>query len=458
MGFEYTYSPGEPMGRHVRAPFIRCFATEEGQVGNVFATIYYNLTQDEDDPPLSYIPGIDVGVDRVLLPGGGEIRVSTSKSASKDGGKETFIVLDETHLWTTKELRRTYRTATRNLRKRKKGSGTWFYECTTMFCPGEESAAEATYAEAESLREGRKKRGRHRLLYDHRYGECQDTADAEALRDALRDAYGDALAWMDLDGLVDEFYDLRNEEDDSKRYFLNARTSAADAWMREEEWLGCKDPTKTLNKGDLVTLGLDGAVRDDATAIVACRVSDGHMQLIGLWERPEGAAGDGWQVDREEVDAKVRWAMRYFQVAGFYCDPPHWQDYVDLWNRDFGEKMQVKATARRPLEWWTNRPTAISSALERFHEAACDKRISYRPADDFGEGTDEFKLALGLSRHVINARRRVTRGGTQIAKETPKSKKKIDAAMAAVLAYECACDARAQGVKPVEFQMPKRIR
>lgn len=95
LGFRYVYAPGEPMGKPVRAPYVRCLATEEGQTSNVFDTIHYNLTGDPDDaeaPLLSYVPGVDVGVDKVLLPGRGQIRISTASSSSKDGGKETFAV------------------------------------------------------------------------------------------------------------------------------------------------------------------------------------------------------------------------------------------------------------------------------------------------------------------------------------------------------------------------------
>jgi hypothetical protein len=88
LGFVYTYEPGEPMGKHVTAPFIRLMATEEGQVGAVYETILYNLT--DEDCPLSQVPGVDAGLARVFLPWGGEIRPSTASSASKDGGKETF--------------------------------------------------------------------------------------------------------------------------------------------------------------------------------------------------------------------------------------------------------------------------------------------------------------------------------------------------------------------------------
>jgi hypothetical protein len=352
-----------------------------------------------------------------------------------------------------------YRTITRNMRKRKKISGTWFLETTTMFAPGEESMAEATYAEAEALREGRK-RGRHRLLYDHRWGECKDLGDEQALRVALREAYGDAMLWIDEDGLVDEFHDLRNQAADSRRYFLNARTSVADAWITEPEWTACKRAGRVLKRRDMVTLGLDGSVRNDATALVASRVTDGHLELIGLWEKPDGPTGEGWQVDRESVDARVAWAMKHFQVVGFFMDPAHWQDYADRWTNEYGEKMQVKATLKRPIEWWTNRPKPMAAALERLSEAIAEERVSYTPADDRGEGTREFELALAFNRHILNARRRESRGGIVIGKEHPHSERRIDGAMAATLAYEATCDARAAGIRPrgPELVVPKRIR
>jgi hypothetical protein len=50
-------------------------------------------------------------------------------------------------------------------------------------------------------------------------------------------------------------------------------------------------------------------------------------------------------------------------------------------------------------------------------------------------------------RHVLNAKRRpMGRNHMGIGKEHPKSPKKIDAAMSAVLAYECRADAVAAGI------------
>jgi hypothetical protein len=51
-----------------------------------------------------------------------------------------------------------------------------------------------------------------------------------------------------------------------------------------------------------------------------------------------------------------------------------------------------------------------------------------------------------LTRHVLNARRSFGRAGIAIHKEFPASRRKIDAAMAAVLAYEARADAVAMGL------------
>ncbi len=438
LGFRYEYVAGEPMGRPVNVPVIRIMATEEEQSGKVYDNVYFNLTEG----PLADVPGIDPGVTRTNLPGGGDITPSTGAAASKDGGKETFVVFDESHLYNTPELRRMYKTVTRNLRKRKKFAGTWYLETTTMFAPGEDSVAEVTYEQAEAILE-RRFRGRPRTLFDHRWGECADITVEADLRAAILEAFGEAIEWNDLDGTVDEFYKLQSDEADSRRYFLNAKTSTVDAWIQEQAWKDIEKPALRLQPGDVITLGFDGSIRDDSTALVGCRVSDGHLQMLEhagsptCWEKPPGPAGEGWQVDRVAVDAAVHAMFSTYKVVGFYCDPPYWQDYVDAWSSQFADQLEVKGTQNRPLEWWTNRPNLMSRALARLHDA-----IMVGDTSHDGGGV--------LTRHIRNARRRESRGGTVIMKEHPKSMRKIDAAMAATLAYECRADAIALGVTGIE--------
>ncbi len=455
-GFEYEYDEGEPMGRPVVAPFIRILATEENQTGNTFRTVYYNLT--DRDCPLYQWPGIDAAKREIFLADGGEIRASTASASSKDGGLETHSTMDESHLYVTDELREMKSVVEANMWKRKRGAGTWYLETTTMYEPGEESAAEATYNEAEALAEGRKKRGSHRLYFDHRWGDVPDLTDEAALRQGLREAYGDALAWMDEDSLVDQVYDTRTAEQRVRRYMLNAKTSAKDAWLKEHEWRACRDSTKQLRLGDTITLGFDGSWNEDATALVACHVGLGHIELIGCWEKPEGPEGEGWQVPRDEVDVAVAAAFRDYHVVGMYADPPHWTDWLSTWHNQWAEEVLVKATQRRPFEWYTARSGQMVAALDEFHTAVLERRISYTPADD--RVGRKAELTLTLQRHALNARRHPTRAGMQIRKEYPKSPKKIDAVMAAVLAWQCRLDAIAAGALDVDegWFMPKRIR
>jgi phage terminase large subunit-like protein len=145
------------------------------------------------------------------------------------------------------------------------------------------------------------------------------------------------------------------------------------------------------------------------------------------------------------MHAAVEAAFARFTVVALFADPPHWQDAVDAWTRKWGERVQVKASPGHPLEWWTQRPKMMADALERFHEAVAEKRISH-------DGN------VTLTRHMLHARRRVGRSGVTIAKEHPKSANKIDAAMASVLAYEARASAVAQGIGKIKPRSKKLYR
>lgn len=442
LGFEYPYVAGEPMGRPVHVPYVRIMATEEGQTGNVYDAVHFNLT----DGPLTDVPGLDCGLTRTYLPGGGEITPSTASSSSKDGGKETFVVFDESHIYNTPELRRMYDTVVRNTRKRKAIAGTWYLETTTMFAPGEESSAEATFKLADLIDEGQQagtpKVKRERLLADHRWGECEDLTDEAALRAAIEDAFGDAMDWNDLDGIVDQFHDTRVDPSDSRRYFLNALTQATNAWVAEFEWASCRDGTNLVRRGEPVTLGFDGSRKrsrgvTDATALIGCRVADGHVFQIGVWEQPDGALGIGWEVPRSAVNATIADAFKNFTVVGFYADPALWETDVAQWEATYGRRLhqKVRSTAAHPIQFWMTggRAAKASQAITELHTAIVDGEMTHDGAG-------------ALTRHVLNARHRHGRYGMAISKENPDSPKKIDAAVAAALAWKCRLDALAAGI------------
>ncbi len=445
-GRDYMYQAGEPVGQTVVAPVIRCLATEEGQAGNTYDNIYFNLT---DGPLGEGLPRDAAGLTRIFLPGGGEIIPSTASNSSKDGGKESFVVYDETHLYNRPELKRMYQTVRRNLAKRKQAEP-WSLETSTMYLPGENSVAEDTHDLAKKIVEGKTRR--QRLLFDHRQADVDvDMNDEADVRKGLREAYGPFADVMDLDRIMAEIYDPRNDPQDSRRYYFNQPTSAKDAFLSSEEWLACAGG-EPIKNGQEVTLGFDGSRKrargvTDATALVGCRVSDGHVFEIKVWEQPEGPAGEDWEVPVHEVDYEVRQAFERYKVVGMFADPAKWESYIAQWESDFGKKLTAKSTQTHPIEFWMtgNRSFLVVRAIEQFANAVLDRELTH----DSG---------LALTRHILNARRRIGRGGVTISKVHPEAREKIDAAVAAVLAYQARLQALSKGQATRSTFVPRRIR
>lgn len=221
----YEFEAGEPVGRQVSYVEALNVATEESQAGNTYDAVYYMLNPETCSLELLDRFGkIDVGLSRVNLPGQrGFIEPVSAANESKDGGKSTFIVADETHLWKPPaagvfKLGKMHQTMVRNLLKRKMASG-WMLETSTMYAEGENSVAEGTHTYAKSLQAGRND---GKLLFDHRQASDEWNLDKRTDRiAALKEAYGPASAWMDLEAIADYWDDQQASEAEFRRFWLN---------------------------------------------------------------------------------------------------------------------------------------------------------------------------------------------------------------------------------------------
>lgn len=417
--FEYEYAPGEPIGRLVTYPFIRCLATEDSQSGNTYDNVYFNLSEG---PLGEDLPKTSVGLTRVFLPGGGEIRPSTSASASKDGGKETFAVFDETHLYTTREIRDMHKTVERNCRKRRDAQG-WTLQTTTMYQPGDDSVAERTHGRATLIAEG-KVRG-SRLLYDHREAPPDvDLTNKEEMVKALHEVYGPFAQHLDLDGIIEnEFWNIERDVEDSRRYFFNQPQGTRDAWVLHAEWEACADPDKLITEEDPLVMFFDGSKSDDATGLVGCDVKTGHVMTLGVWEKPANAQPGSWQVDRQDVDRVVREVVAQRNVVAFFADVAFFENYIDTWANDFGDELVIPASSGRvshPIAWdMRGKSYEFTEACQRMLVDIRDKAVTH-------DGDSR------LARHVKNARRRPNKYGVSIGKESRESPHKIDLAVCAI--------------------------
>jgi hypothetical protein len=418
----YEFEEGEPVGVPVRSPFIRCLATEEGQSGNTFDNCAVMLDHAATAWPERF-GGLDIGRNaqtstRIFLAGGGEIRPSTAASASKDGGKETFAVADETHLYQLPELKTMHRTVSRNLVKRKAGEP-WMLETSTMYAPGEFTVAEESHKHAAQIVAGEaSNRG---FLFDHREGSIEfDWHDDVALRAALAEAYGSAVEWMDLDRIVAEIRSPHTLPEDAKRYFLNVATSDARAAVDLEVWAAAARPARELERREVIGVGFDGSYSNDSTALVGC-TADGFVFEIAAWDRPHGARD--WTVPRDQVQTAVEDTFRRYKVGRMLCDPPLWQSEEAAWAGRWGDE--------KVLAFETNRPHRMAPACERFATAVTEGVLTH-------DGTEL------LTRHVANMARKKVRindddqdGRTRFVFVTAGTGK-IDRGIAAVLAYEAA--------------------
>ena len=141
-------------------------------------------------------------------------------------------------------------------------------------------------------------------------------------------------------------------------------------------------------------------------------------------------------------------AFRRYKVVGFYADPAKdWRSHINAWEARFGGKVKVKASANHPFEWWMTggRSHLNQRALEAFEGAVRNGDISH-------DGS------YRLTSHMLNARRRIRHAKLTLGKEHDYSPNKIDAAVAAVLAFQARLDAVAKGVGKRTTKAVRRIR
>ena len=443
---------GQPVGREWHTlgfkPKVQIVAVSEDQTANTWDPL---LEMAREGPVYDAYP-IEPMQTFVNVPRG-VIEAVTSSGTSREGFRPVFSAMDQTESWIPSlsgpKLAATIR---RNLGKVNGCS----VETPNAFEPGQDSVAEKSFA-AEEAQAGGRTRISTGILFDHREGPPEtDPTDRDSLMAGLAFAYGDSAdahgGWVNLERIVAEYWDPDTDPQDARRYYLNQITHASDSFVSQPEWAGLV-AMKVVADRDIITMGFDGSRgrakgKPDATALIGCRVDDGHLFEIGVWEAPDGPGMETWAPPMAEIEAAVAEAFRKHQVAAFYCDPAKdWRSTVNAWEAKYSRKVDVKVSNDHPFEWWMTggRTGLIQRAIEQFDGAIRNSDLTH-------DG------AYGLTRHVLNARRRVRSGKLSISKKHDYSPDKIDACVAAVLAWQARLDAVAKGVtKKTPTYRPKRI-
>lgn len=420
--------PGGCRGKPVDMPLVQIAATAESQTANTMRMVRAFAPKKS---PVVEEYNIDVGKTQFYKLPEGTLEVITSSAAAAEGAESSFIVADETEHWKPSnggpELAATLED---NLAK----SGSRMLETSNAWVPGIACVAESTWDAWVAQEEGRT-RGETKILYDARLAPADtDLSDPESLRAALEWIYGDC-DWKrphdrfgvpipgsvpDVRPIMERIWSPKARPDESKRKYLNWPTVAEDAWTTPEAWALLADPTRIVADGEQVTLFFDGSKSRDATALVGCCCSDGHVFTVGVWE-PDPKVDDD-VVDVVEVDLAVARAFDRWNVVGFFSDVREWESFAKVsWPQRHADGLEVKATPGgkdpQPIAWDMRSKTYDFTVECELVEAEIRDRVFTHDGDP------------RLARHVGNARRRANQYGVSIGKESPDSRRKIDAAV-----------------------------
>lgn len=373
----YEYEAGEPVGAPLAYAEVLNVATEEGQAGNTYDAVYYMLHEDTCSPELAAEFGkLDVGLTRINLPNKrGFIEPVTSADTSADGGKSTFIVADETHLWKLPRLKRLHGIMTRNLLKRKAASG-WMLETSTMYGEGEESVAEGTHAYAIAVSEGRKRD--RTLLFDHR--QASDKWDLSKRADrmkALREAYGPASDWMNLSAICDSWDDPQVTEADFRRYWLNQPVpTEEEAPSALAGWRAC---SREMEPPKPIAIGCSIALDRSSASIGAAGFTDDRL-VGGLVDKRLGIAWLGAELARIQGEHNVLIVMDDKGPAGDLIDGFEQDHDVTVTRVNMTEYIEACAAVLdhiRTDEVWLLPHPDLDAALEgsRWREVGDGRRL-----------------------------------------------------------------------------------
>lgn len=191
---------------------------------------------------------------------------------------------------------------------------------------------------------------------------------------------------------------------------LGQWVTGVESWLPWGAWADC-EAERTVGPRERIVLAFDGSASGDSTALVGCTL-DGHLFVVGLWENP----GDPrWRVPREDVDRAVDVAFARYDVAELACDPWGWRSEIEAWAKRHGE--------RRVVEWNTAHAARMAPATDRLYQAVVTRAVSH---------DGDARLAS----HVAHCVAKRTPLGDLVSKDKRGSPRKIDAAVAAIVAYD----------------------
>jgi phage terminase large subunit-like protein len=230
--------------------------------------------------------------------------------------------------------------------------------------------------------------------------------------------YNDLVSADDFESAV-----KRTPEPEFRTKRLNQWVSSMNAWLPNGAWQPLAEQRELLPDEDII-IGFDGSFNGDCTSLMGCTIPKDdekpYLFMIKTWEKqPEDT--DDWRVNTQEVEDVIIQFCSTHNVKEIACDPYRWQ-----------RSMDAMAEMGLPvIEFPSTSPSRMVSACAKFYTAVTEQTMIH----------DGDAL---LERHLTNAVVKTDRIGPRIVKDNRSSPRKIDAAVAAVIAFDRATVGRVE--------------
>lgn len=335
--------------------------------------------------------------------GPGSLYRVAAVAGTNDGARPTFFVADEVHEWEGRKER--VHLVLSNGRAKRRGA--WELSISTAGWDPE-SLLHRLYQRGKSGEDERL------LMVWYEADSDLDLEDDEQREEAILQANPAAGDWLSKGNIEARYHEIPEHE--FRRYYLNQWTSVPEQWIDPDVWERAEDAAREVPDGTRIALGFDGSYNQDSTALVGCTIDDPHLFALGVWERPEQAKE--WVVDEGAVEAAILDACVRFEVVSMPAD--------DTFGRIWSKCLEGLAEKGVPVvEWPTRSPSRMAPA--------CGQTWGALRRGGLTHDGDPV-----LTAHIMNCRTKTDRYGPRIVKEHRGSAKKIDAAVAAVIAHDMA--------------------
>lgn len=409
--------PGGCVGKPVSIPWVQIAAASHDQTKN---TMGYIRSLFIASPNIMKDYAVDLGKEKIYTARNGTLEIITSSATSAEGSRATAVIADELEHWLPAnggvDLHKTLKA---NLTK----TGSRMIETLNSWVPDAGSAGEETFQAWCDIRDGKAREVKRGILYDAvQAPPGVEFSDEGSLYSALEFVYADCPWSLEhLDAIVSDIL-TSSDASAARRKYLNQNVASDDAWCDPKAWEAMADRERVVGPEEEIVMFFDGSISRDATALVGCCVSDGHVFTLGVWDPGNSHDSGGDRVNVEVVDAAVERAFAEYNVVAFFADVREWEGFVHhVWPDRYRDRLQLWAVPRgdlpSPIAWDMRGKVKDFTLAAELTEA------------EILEGHFTHDGSVELSNHVRNARRAENRYGISVRKESKNSARKIDAAV-----------------------------